>query len=107
MLSSGEVWLGDMTIIDTEYMTVNTWWEEKEQLWKTLVQVSAEVLIEFKDHRTLPRVLDSGRVGTVEESKRLHEYAIDEVYKGAYRRRVQDLLRALEPVEVEVQEDDN
>jgi hypothetical protein len=105
-MSTSKEWFGVMDIIETEYVTVNTVWSESEQNWHTRVLVSADVLMGFKGWSATPRVLDRGRVETAEESKRLHTYALDEVYRGAYRVAVRDILMRLEPVEsAEMQED--
>lgn len=103
-MSSSDTWLGDIDYIETEYVTVSTSWLEETQEWKTLVLVSVEVMAEFGGVRAL-RILDQGRVVTSDESRRLHKYAVQEVYRGAYRERVQQILADLEPMEV--QEDDD
>jgi hypothetical protein len=100
-MSVSEEWFGMMDIIETEYVTVNTVWVESEMEWHTRVLVSADVLYEFQNWTAIQRTLDRGRVGTAEGSKRLHMYALEEVYRGAYRVAVQDILVRLKPVDVQ------
>lgn len=85
------------TEIETENVTVLTWYRGMDNRWKTAIALSADVLAEFKEP---PRttVLGVAYSTTEDEAKIMHERCVNDVYRNSWQEDVRMLLAGLEPV---------